>query len=1144
MGINSYRTTSPEGRDAIKNYESFRTNAYQDGGGVWTIGFGTTRYADGTKVKPGDKITPEEAEAAFAADLAAHEQQIKDINMNLTQPQFDALASLTYNLGPAAFDKYPSLGEAIANNDKEALLAAFDKFTYDNGQQVKGLANRRNAEQAMFTSPLDIAQSPEARPSLAQPQMDLVAGEAGPQVTALQQKLNELGYSVTVDGVYGEETKKAVETVQAQLGLSPTGGAIADVATLNAIDTQGPVAPMVAPEEALVAVNAPDPLAVGIAAPAPNAPFGFEQQMAELGLPAGAPVPAMETLTAYTGAPDPATLGPAPDTSLPAPVADFADAIRTRVPEMTMGTPVPAPSPLSPVSSVQATPVGPAPSAAVVAATAAAPVDAPAPLSGLDPAASIMGSPAPAAMAGTEVPSLDPTAGAPAPTPSSSVLSSFAPSVASPNRGPLGALSQPDSLDAQPAPGAPAPAPTAETLGAFNSRMDSRVEKLGLAGDQLRAEHEKMFSQPAPTTTPGAPAPSAAVTNSFNSQTSPAAGALGAMDPVSDITAMTDPNMGTMPAAPATAAPAPSAAVMSSGTSTAWGGQEAPAEGPSTGGMPTGDQAASLAEFTEQMDANMAGLQDKVDDVKVDQFGLFGGVSQPGAPVTGPIDTPAPVAAEGPGMQLTAIDAPDPVDAPAPSNPVDAPAGIMGAAAPAPSSPVGPAASLVGTEVSAPEAPTPTAPAPSAEVIGDNPGYTPGPSPDFSAPSSPSPDPGVVDDVVADTPLAADMAGPAVPGLDTAAAAAATSLAGMPSAAPTPSAAVLSTPTESISATPASPDFGPEAPAPGSFTVDTGLAPKGDLPAGLLADAPAPAPAPAQVEAPALAATPGPASLPGAPAAATPDERLSRMPTAPAAEVELVDDDAPTPQVAPAPAAPAPTEVGPITMDTAPAVTGPGAPPAPAVTKVAPETPAAPNPAPEPSVAPAAPAPAVPDETVAPAPSPDVVKGPLPSGIKEVLGPAPAGGKIGLGAPIGTQDAMRGIAGFAAGGPLGALISALGPRVVGSLINAFQGGPAAAGPAPSPEAVAAALAAAGMSATQAGPSSAIGGGWRVTNSDGVSAGYGTGGYGAGGEHGGLGGLSGPNAGSGMGGTATGMGATTDTGGHRGSSGMGAIGSMD
>jgi lysozyme len=55
-------TPSSKCYDLIKRFEGCRLEAYQDSVGVWTIGWGTTRYPDGSPVSPGDKITQAEAD--------------------------------------------------------------------------------------------------------------------------------------------------------------------------------------------------------------------------------------------------------------------------------------------------------------------------------------------------------------------------------------------------------------------------------------------------------------------------------------------------------------------------------------------------------------------------------------------------------------------------------------------------------------------------------------------------------------------------------------------------------------------------------------------------------------------------------------------------------------------------------------------------------------------------------------------------------------------------------------------------------------------------------------------------------------------------------------------------------------------------
>ena len=74
--------------------------------GVWTIGFGTTIYPNGIKVKKGDTCTLDQAKSYMAHDLKKFEQAVNGaVNIALNQNQFDALVSLAYNIGTGAFNK-------------------------------------------------------------------------------------------------------------------------------------------------------------------------------------------------------------------------------------------------------------------------------------------------------------------------------------------------------------------------------------------------------------------------------------------------------------------------------------------------------------------------------------------------------------------------------------------------------------------------------------------------------------------------------------------------------------------------------------------------------------------------------------------------------------------------------------------------------------------------------------------------------------------------------------------------------------------------------------------------------------------------------------------------------------------------------
>ena len=87
--------TSQRGIDLIKQFEGLELMAYHCSAGVPTIGYGHTRG-----VSLGDSCTEAQAEAMLVKDLEDTERQVIFYTKSLlTQNQFDALVSCTYNLG-------------------------------------------------------------------------------------------------------------------------------------------------------------------------------------------------------------------------------------------------------------------------------------------------------------------------------------------------------------------------------------------------------------------------------------------------------------------------------------------------------------------------------------------------------------------------------------------------------------------------------------------------------------------------------------------------------------------------------------------------------------------------------------------------------------------------------------------------------------------------------------------------------------------------------------------------------------------------------------------------------------------------------------------------------------------------------------
>lgn len=141
---------SPSGIDLICDFEGKRLVAYDDGVGVWTIGFGTTIYPNGIKVKKGDVCTEAQAKAYMAHDLKKFELAVSNVvTVPLSQNQFDALVSLAYNIGTNAF-KNSTLVKKLNAGDIRGAANQFDVWVKAGGKRMQGLVNRRAKEKALF----------------------------------------------------------------------------------------------------------------------------------------------------------------------------------------------------------------------------------------------------------------------------------------------------------------------------------------------------------------------------------------------------------------------------------------------------------------------------------------------------------------------------------------------------------------------------------------------------------------------------------------------------------------------------------------------------------------------------------------------------------------------------------------------------------------------------------------------------------------------------------------------------------------------------------------------------------------------------------------------------------------------------------
>ena len=138
---------SDKGINLIKEFEGLRLEAYLDSVDVPTIGYGHTRG-----VKLGQTISQEQAEDFLEEDIHEFELAIQRlVHVNLTQNQFDALVSFTFNLGIGSL-KQSTLLKKLNAGDITGAANEFNRWVYAGGKKLTGLVKRRSAERLMFIS--------------------------------------------------------------------------------------------------------------------------------------------------------------------------------------------------------------------------------------------------------------------------------------------------------------------------------------------------------------------------------------------------------------------------------------------------------------------------------------------------------------------------------------------------------------------------------------------------------------------------------------------------------------------------------------------------------------------------------------------------------------------------------------------------------------------------------------------------------------------------------------------------------------------------------------------------------------------------------------------------------------------------------
>lgn len=182
FGVGSDSDLRERIKENLKKREGVRLKAYQDSGGVWTIGYGHTKG-----VKPGMTITKEQADAYLEQDMKTHVDAALDLYANHSDKTKMLAADLAYNAGIGAiqpgsrFSKLAQAGE-ISASDYSKL------YTTSKGVFTPGLVNRRNSTYAEASR----------TPNVIMPRVQPAAYSVAPATTKVSQSAPTVTQNITV----------------------------------------------------------------------------------------------------------------------------------------------------------------------------------------------------------------------------------------------------------------------------------------------------------------------------------------------------------------------------------------------------------------------------------------------------------------------------------------------------------------------------------------------------------------------------------------------------------------------------------------------------------------------------------------------------------------------------------------------------------------------------------------------------------------------------------------------------------------------------------------------------------------------------------------------------------------------------------
>lgn len=143
------RHITQDGINLIKRFEGFVPEIYLDAAGLPTIGYGHL-------IRKGEhKMFENGISKALAEELLAEDVQVAEravlrlIDVPLTDNQFNALVSFTFNLGSSALQR-STLRRKVNREEHESVPAEFMRWVWAGGRKLRGLVRRREVEAALY----------------------------------------------------------------------------------------------------------------------------------------------------------------------------------------------------------------------------------------------------------------------------------------------------------------------------------------------------------------------------------------------------------------------------------------------------------------------------------------------------------------------------------------------------------------------------------------------------------------------------------------------------------------------------------------------------------------------------------------------------------------------------------------------------------------------------------------------------------------------------------------------------------------------------------------------------------------------------------------------------------------------------------